>query len=119
MCVLHTHTVAGVAVSCQKQGQLPLNQWSLQFTDRLAYHDYEGIALDLDERARLVADLGDKFVIILRNDAWRSALRPSRKLSLQRPMRSQPAALPNRSRTRLLGHDQIKLNRVMIWSPLS
>jgi ribulose-5-phosphate 4-epimerase/fuculose-1-phosphate aldolase len=69
MCVLHTHTVAGVAVSRQKQGLLPLNQWSLQFTDRLAYHDYEGIALDLDERARLVADLGDKFVIILRNDA--------------------------------------------------
>jgi ribulose-5-phosphate 4-epimerase/fuculose-1-phosphate aldolase len=67
MCVLHTHTVAGVAVSCQKQGLLPLNQWSLQFTDRLAYHDYEGIALDLDERARLVADLGDKFVMVLRN----------------------------------------------------
>jgi ribulose-5-phosphate 4-epimerase/fuculose-1-phosphate aldolase len=67
MCVLHTHTVAGVAVSCQGQGLLPLNQWSMQFTDRLAYHDYEGIALDLDERARLVADLGDKFVMVLRN----------------------------------------------------
>jgi ribulose-5-phosphate 4-epimerase/fuculose-1-phosphate aldolase len=66
-CVLHTHTVAGVAVSCQEQGLLPLNQWSLQFTDRLAYHDYEGIALDLDERSRLVADLGDKFVMVLRN----------------------------------------------------
>ncbi|MFB9264156.1 class II aldolase/adducin family protein [Bradyrhizobium erythrophlei] len=66
-CVLHTHTVAGVAVSCQKQGLLPLNQWSMQFTDRLAYHDYEGIALDLDERQRLVADLGDKFVMVLRN----------------------------------------------------
>jgi ribulose-5-phosphate 4-epimerase/fuculose-1-phosphate aldolase len=39
----------------------------MQFTDRLAYHDYEGIALDLDERARLVADLGDKFVMVLRN----------------------------------------------------
>jgi ribulose-5-phosphate 4-epimerase/fuculose-1-phosphate aldolase len=67
MCVLHTHTVAGVAVSSQKHGLLPLNQWSLQFTERLAYHDYEGIALDLDERARLVADLGDKFVMVLRN----------------------------------------------------
>ena len=67
MCVLHTHTVAGVAVSCQKQGLLPLNQWSLQFTGRLAYHDYEGIALDLDERERLVADLGDQFVMVLRN----------------------------------------------------
>ncbi|KJC61652.1 aldolase [Bradyrhizobium sp. LTSPM299] len=66
-CVLHTHTVAGVAVSCQKQGLLPLNQWSMQFTGCLAYHDYEGIALDLDERERLVADLGDKFVMVLRN----------------------------------------------------
>jgi ribulose-5-phosphate 4-epimerase/fuculose-1-phosphate aldolase len=67
VCVLHTHTVAGVAVSCQKQELLPLNQWSMQFTDRLSYHDYEGIALDLDERQRLVADLGDKFVMVLRN----------------------------------------------------
>ncbi|QIG91173.1 MULTISPECIES: class II aldolase/adducin family protein [unclassified Bradyrhizobium] len=66
-CVLHTHTVAGVAVSCQKQGLLPLNQWSMQFTGCLAYHDYEGIALDLDERQRLIADLGDKFVMVLRN----------------------------------------------------
>lgn len=67
MCVLHTHTVAGVTVSCQAEGLLPLNQWSMQFTDRLAYHDYEGIALDLDERQRLIRDLGDKFVMILRN----------------------------------------------------
>lgn len=66
-CVLHTHTVAGVAVSSQADGLLPLNQWSMQFTGRLAYHDYEGIALDLDERSRLVADLGDKFVMVLRN----------------------------------------------------
>jgi ribulose-5-phosphate 4-epimerase/fuculose-1-phosphate aldolase len=66
-CVLHTHTVAGVAVSCQKQGLLPLNQWSMQFTGCLAYHDYEGIALDLDERERLVTDLGDKVVMVLRN----------------------------------------------------
>jgi ribulose-5-phosphate 4-epimerase/fuculose-1-phosphate aldolase len=67
LCVLHTHTVAGVAVSCQKDGLLPLNQWSMQFTGRLAYHDYEGIALDLDERTRLVNDLGDRPVMVLRN----------------------------------------------------
>jgi ribulose-5-phosphate 4-epimerase/fuculose-1-phosphate aldolase len=67
VCVLHTHTVAGVAVSCQKEGLLPLNQWSMQFAGRLAYHDFEGIALDLDERERLVRDLDDKFVLILRN----------------------------------------------------
>ena len=66
-CVLHTHTVAGVAVSSLKSGLLPLNQWSLQFAGRVAYHDFEGIALDLDERARLTSDLGTKNVLILRN----------------------------------------------------
>jgi len=66
-CVLHTHTRAGVAVSCLADGLLPINQFSLAFYDRIAYHDYEGIALDLDERARLVRDLGDKPVMILRN----------------------------------------------------
>jgi len=66
-CVLHTHTVAGVAISSMKDGILPLNQWSLQFYNRVAFHDYEGIALDLAERERLVADLGDAKAMILRN----------------------------------------------------
>lgn len=66
-CVLHTHTEPGIAVSCQKDGLLPLNQWSLQFYKRIGYHDYEGIALDLDERARLVASLGPHNALILRN----------------------------------------------------
>jgi len=66
-CVLHTHSVAGVAVSCLEEGLLPLNQWSMEFHGRTAYHDYEGIALDLAERERLVADLGDKPVMVLRN----------------------------------------------------
>ncbi|XKE47105.1 class II aldolase/adducin family protein [Halomonas organivorans] len=65
-CVLHTHTVAGVALSCLEEGLLPLNQWALQFHERLAYHDYEGIALDLDERVRLAADLGEHSAMILR-----------------------------------------------------
>lgn len=65
-CVLHTHTVAGVALSCLEEGLLPLNQWSLQFHDRLAYHDYEAISLDLDERKRLTADLGDHSAMVLR-----------------------------------------------------
>jgi ribulose-5-phosphate 4-epimerase/fuculose-1-phosphate aldolase len=67
LCVLHTHTYAGVAVSSLKDGLQPCNQWSLQFHNRVAYHDYEGIALDLDERSRLVADLGDAKAMILRN----------------------------------------------------
>ena len=66
-CVLHTHTVAGVAISSMKQGILPLNQWSLQFHNRVAFHNYEGISLDLAERARLVADLGGAKAMILRN----------------------------------------------------
>lgn len=67
ICVLHTHTVAGIAVASMECGLLPLNQWSLQFHDRVAYHDYESIALDLDERQRIQADLGDKRALILRN----------------------------------------------------
>lgn len=65
-CVLHTHTVAGVAVSSLEEGLLPLNQWALQFHGRLAYHDFEGIALALDERERLAADLGHHSAMILR-----------------------------------------------------
>ena len=66
-CVLHTHTQAGVAVSCLDEGLRPMNQHSFLFLDRLAYHDYEGIATDLDERERLVKDLGGKHAMILRN----------------------------------------------------
>ena len=66
-CVLHTHTKAGCAVAAQGHGLLPLNQMSLEFYDRVAYHDYEGIVVSDDEKKRLVADLGDKPVMILRN----------------------------------------------------
>ena len=67
MCVIHTHTAAGIAVSAQKDGLLPLSQHACKFYGRLAYHGYEGIALDLDERERLVADLGQHDAMILRN----------------------------------------------------
>lgn len=66
-CVLHTHTRAGVAVSAQTNGLLPLSQISLFPYATLAYHNYEGIALNDDEKPRLVADLGDKQALILRN----------------------------------------------------
>ena len=65
--IMHTHTRAGVAVSSLEEGLLPLNQIALQFHGRIAYHDYEGIALDLGERERIVASLGDKPVLVLRN----------------------------------------------------
>ncbi|MDR5798160.1 class II aldolase/adducin family protein [Caballeronia sp. LZ008] len=66
-CVAHTHTVAGVAVASLACGLQPCNQWALQFHRRIAYHAFEGIAVDLEERARLVADLGTYRAMILRN----------------------------------------------------
>jgi len=67
MCVVHTHTAAGIAVSAQRQGLLPISQHALKFYGHIAYHDYEGIALDLGERERLVRDLGHHNALILRN----------------------------------------------------
>ncbi|GAA3475918.1 class II aldolase/adducin family protein [Streptomyces yanii] len=66
-CVLHTHTKAGCAIAAQEHGLLPINQISMEFYGRLGYHDYEGVALNLAEQQRLVADLGDHPAIILRN----------------------------------------------------
>lgn len=66
-CVMHTHTTAGLAVAAQRRGLLPLSQHAMRFTDAIGYHDYEGIALDLDEQARLVRDLGAHNAMILRN----------------------------------------------------
>ncbi|NBU25777.1 MAG: class II aldolase/adducin family protein [Gammaproteobacteria bacterium] len=66
-CIIHTHTLAGCAIAAQRDGLLPVNQISLEFHGRVAYHDYEGISYDLDERQRLVRDLGDRPVMIMRN----------------------------------------------------
>jgi ribulose-5-phosphate 4-epimerase/fuculose-1-phosphate aldolase len=66
-CVMHLHTEAGVGVAAQEQGLLPISQHAMVI-GRVAYHDYEGIAVDMDERARLTQDLGpEKTVMILRN----------------------------------------------------
>jgi len=66
-CVLHVHSVNGVAVSAQDAGLLPLSQHSIFVLSSLAYHDYEGVALEDDEKPRLVRDLGDKRFLMLRN----------------------------------------------------
>src|SRR5471032_32733 len=65
--VVHTHTAAGTAVSAQEHGLLPISQHALKFYGKLGYHDYEGIALDLGERERLIRDLGPHKAMILRN----------------------------------------------------
>ena len=66
-CVLHVHSVNGTAVSAQREGLLPLSQHSIFVVSSLAYHDYEGVALVDDEKPRLVADLGDRRFLMLRN----------------------------------------------------
>lgn len=67
-CIVHTHTVGGVAVASLACGLQPCNQWALQFYNRVAYHDFEGIALNAAEKERLVRDLGPKHrALILRN----------------------------------------------------
>ncbi|MFJ3465651.1 class II aldolase/adducin family protein [Achromobacter spanius] len=66
-CVVHTHTADGIAVACQRDGLLPITQHALRFYNRLGYHDYQGIALDLEERESLVASLGRHKAMILRN----------------------------------------------------
>jgi ribulose-5-phosphate 4-epimerase/fuculose-1-phosphate aldolase len=66
-CVIHVHTPYGIAVSIQKAGLRRYSQISMQVHSDLAYHDYEGIALDLDERERLIADIGENNLLMLRN----------------------------------------------------
>src|SRR4051812_47093373 len=65
--VIHLHTPHGQAVSAHGEGLLPLTQTAMLIRDEVAYHDYEGVAVDLDERERIVADLGQKGAMLLRN----------------------------------------------------
>jgi ribulose-5-phosphate 4-epimerase/fuculose-1-phosphate aldolase len=67
LCVLHVHTINGVAISAQKEGLLPISQQAATVLPSLAYHDYEGLALRDDEKPRLVRDLGNRRNLILRN----------------------------------------------------
>jgi ribulose-5-phosphate 4-epimerase/fuculose-1-phosphate aldolase len=66
-CVMHCHTTAGVGVATQRQGLLPITQMALTIWGQVRYHDYEGIADNEDERKRIVEDLGDGTILILRN----------------------------------------------------
>jgi ribulose-5-phosphate 4-epimerase/fuculose-1-phosphate aldolase len=65
-CVIHTHSLAGMAVASLKKGLLPMTQTAMRFA-KVAYHDYEGVVLEEGEKARLVANLGDSDVMLLRN----------------------------------------------------
>jgi ribulose-5-phosphate 4-epimerase/fuculose-1-phosphate aldolase len=66
-CIIHTHTRAGMAVSCMREGLLPITQTSIRFHNHIGYHDYEGPAIDKAEQERLMADLGPHNALMLRN----------------------------------------------------
>ena len=80
LCVMHLHTEYGIAVSAQKDGLLPISQQAMLALSSLAYHDYEGLALNEAEKPRLVADLGDKNHMILRNHGLLTGGKTRRKL---------------------------------------
>lgn len=67
VCVLHTHSVAGMAVASLAEGLLPLNQHAMQFFDRIGYHDYEGLVTHPEEQQRIASDLGQANALVLRN----------------------------------------------------
>ena len=66
-CVIHTHTLAGMAVAACESGLLNVNQISAEFHEQLGYHDYEGVAFNLEERSRIQASLGENMALILKN----------------------------------------------------
>ena len=97
-CVAHTHTAAGIGVSVQVQGLLPISQHAMRLTGNVSYHNYEGVALDLDEQKRLVADMGDCMTLILRNHGLLSCGKTVREAFdymyyLERACQAQIAAL--------------------------
>jgi ribulose-5-phosphate 4-epimerase/fuculose-1-phosphate aldolase len=97
-CVIHTHTAAGIAVAAQEDGLLPISQHAMRYHGRMAYHDYEGVALDAAEQERLVADLGPRWVMILRNHGLLACGRTVREAFehiyyLERACQAQVAAL--------------------------
>jgi len=114
-CVMHLHTRAGVAVSAQRDGLLPISQQASVALGSLAYHDYEGIALNPDEKVRLQNDLGDRTALILRNhgtlvaapsiaDAWLFMY------NLETACQIQIAAQSGGAELTMLSEEIIKLN---------
>jgi ribulose-5-phosphate 4-epimerase/fuculose-1-phosphate aldolase len=100
-CVMHLHTPDGTAVSTSSEGLLPLNQTAQLVVPNLAYHDYEGVALDLDERPRLQRDLGSKNIMLLHNHGTLAVGRTCAEAFLR--MYFLERACTMQVRTRMLG----------------
>lgn len=111
-CVIHLHTLDGTAVATSTEGLLPLNQTAQLVIGDLAYHDYEGVALDLDERPRLQKDLGTKNLMLLRNHGTLT-VGESCAAAFQR-MYYLERACSMQVRTRMLGRDDYQTAQSVI-----
>jgi ribulose-5-phosphate 4-epimerase/fuculose-1-phosphate aldolase len=123
-CVLHTHTRAGIAVSAMTEGVLPLSQHSTRIVGDVTYHDYEGIALDMDERERLAHDLGPTSrSMVLRNHGLLALGRTVRDAfmlmyNLEQSCRIQVDAMAaGRDRLTLISHATIERTRSQVNRP--
>jgi ribulose-5-phosphate 4-epimerase/fuculose-1-phosphate aldolase len=105
-CVIHLHTPDGTAVATSREGLQPLNQTAQLVIDDLAYHDYEGVALDHDERPRLQADLGRKNAMLLRNHGTLTVGTTCAEAFVR--MYFLERACTMQVRTRILGHDCVQ-----------
>jgi ribulose-5-phosphate 4-epimerase/fuculose-1-phosphate aldolase len=133
-CVLHLHTVAGAAVSAQEHGLLPISQTAMLLNGELAYHDYEGVAFNHDERPRIVQDLGKKSAMLLRNHGtltvgWTVAAAFMASYFLERACEIQVAALAGHGKlitppnqVQVLVEEQSKMERAgaerLVWPSL-
>lgn len=111
-CVIHTHTRAGTAVAAQEHGLLPISQNSTVFIGRTAYHDFEGVALNEEEQARLIDDLGNHRVMILRNHGLLTAGRSAGEalvlmITLERACEIQIAAMSGGAQLRYITQESI------------
>lgn len=112
-CVLHTHSVAGMGVAAQKHGLLPLTQHAAFLLHDVAYHDSEGVVVDLDEQTRIVENLGDKHILILRNHGLLTAGRTvvealQLMLDLEKACQGQLAAMTGGSELSYLSDAALK-----------
>lgn len=125
-CVIHLHTVAGTAVSCQEHGLLPMHQEAMLIHAQTGYHDYEGVAFNHDERPRLAADLADNNYLILRNHGLLTVGRSvgeafARMYHLERACQMQIAALAGPGRVitpnqevQAVAHEQGRADQQMV-----
>jgi ribulose-5-phosphate 4-epimerase/fuculose-1-phosphate aldolase len=119
-CAIHTHTEAGMAVSAQKGGLLPLNMSAIRFHGHVAYHDYEGVTLDIEERDSIVADLGDNYAMILRNHGLLTLGRNVGEAfhlmyNLEKACRAQLAAMAGGAELEIPADDVVRKSAEQSW----